>query len=132
MSVVDASVLVEFLAGGEHGEAAEHAIGRERWVWAPALVDAEVGNALRRQVRAEEITARKAAAVLEDLFEMRLQRVPHRNMVERAWQLRDNVSFYDGLYVALAEGLGAPLLTLDKKLARAPGIRAEVELIVST
>jgi predicted nucleic acid-binding protein len=51
MNVVDASVLVEFLAGGEHREAAEHAIGRERWVWAPALVDAEVGNALRRQVR---------------------------------------------------------------------------------
>lgn len=130
MSVVDASVLVEFLAGGEHAEAAEHAIGRERWVWAPALVDAEVGNALRRQARCEEITARKAGSALDDLLDMRLQRVPHRNLVERAWQLRDNVSFYDGLYVALAEGLGAPLLTLDAKLARAPGLRAEVELIV--
>jgi predicted nucleic acid-binding protein len=60
---------------------------------------------------------------------MRLQRVPHRNLVDRAWQLRDNVSFYDGLYVALAEGLGAPLLTLDERLTRAPGLRAEVELV---
>jgi predicted nucleic acid-binding protein len=129
MSVVDASVLVEFLSGGEHREAAEHAIGRERWVWAPALVDAEVGNALRRQVRSKEISAQKAGAALEDLLEMRLQRVSHRNLVERAWQLRENMSFYDALYVALAEGLGAPLLTLDKKLARVPGVRAEVELV---
>ncbi|HEX4752250.1 MAG TPA: type II toxin-antitoxin system VapC family toxin [Solirubrobacterales bacterium] len=129
MSVVDASVLVEFLSGGEHREAAEHAIGRERWVWAPALVDAEVGNALRRQVRAKEISASKAGEALEDLLEMRLQRVPHRNLVDRAWRLRDNISFYDALYVALAEGLGAPLLTLDKKLARVPGVRAEIELV---
>jgi predicted nucleic acid-binding protein len=129
MSVVDASVLVEYLGGGEHVEAARSAIGRERWVWAPALVDAEVGNALRRQVRAKEISARKAGDALEDFLEMRLQRVPHRNLVERAWQLRDNVSFYDGLYVALAESLGKPLLTLDARLTRAPGLRAEVELV---
>jgi predicted nucleic acid-binding protein len=129
MSVVDASVLVEYLTGGEHVEAARVAIGRERWVWAPALIDAEVGNALRRQVRTKEISARMAGAALEDFLEMRLQRVPHRNLVDRAWQLRDNVSFYDALYVALAEGLGAPLLTLDEKLARATGVRAEVELI---
>jgi predicted nucleic acid-binding protein len=129
MNVVDASVLVEFLAGGEDREAAERAIGRERWVWAPALVDAEVGNALRRQVRAAEITARKARSALDDLLEMRLQRVPHRYLVERAWKLRDSVSFYDGLYVALAEGMGAPLLTLDRKLARASGLRVEVELV---
>jgi predicted nucleic acid-binding protein len=129
MNVVDATVLVEYLAGGESEEAAAHAIGRERWVWAPALVDAEVGNALRRQVRAKVLTARKAYAALDDLLEMRLQRVEHRFLVERAWQLRDNVSFYDGLYVALAEGMGAPLLTLDKKLTRATGLRTEVELI---
>jgi predicted nucleic acid-binding protein len=129
MSVVDASVLVEYLSGGEHVEAARGAIRRERWVWAPALVDAEVGNALRRQVRAKEISVRKAGVALEDFLDMRLQRVPHRRLVERAWQLRDNVSFYDALYVALAEDLGAPLLTLDARLARAPGVRAEIELV---
>ncbi|HEY2479478.1 MAG TPA: type II toxin-antitoxin system VapC family toxin [Solirubrobacterales bacterium] len=129
MNVVDASVLVEYLTGGEQVEAARSAIGRERWVWAPVLVDAEVGNALRRQVRAEVLTVRKARAALDDLLEMRLQRVEHRHLVDRAWQLRDNVSFYDGLYVALAEGLDAPLLTLDAKLARSSGLRTEVELI---
>ncbi len=129
MSVVDASVLVEFLAGGEHGEAAERAIGRERWVWAPALVDAEVGSVHRRRVRAKEIRGRKAGVALEDFLQMRLLRVPHRNLVERAWQLRDNLSFYDALYVALAEDLGAPLLTFDARLAGAPGVNAEIELV---
>jgi predicted nucleic acid-binding protein len=129
MSVVDASVLVEYLSGGEHVEAARVAIRRERWVWAPALVDAEVGNALRRQARAKEISVRKAGAALDDLVDMRLQRVPHRALVDRAWQLRDNVSFYDALYVALAEALGKPLLTLDARLARAPGVRTEIELV---
>jgi predicted nucleic acid-binding protein len=130
MSVVDASVLVEFVAGGEHREAAESAIGRERWVWAPALIDAEVGNALRLQARRGEIGPRKAKAALDNFLDMRLQRIPHRSLVDRAWQLRDNLTFYDGLYVALAEELGAPLLTLDARLARAPGVRAEVELVV--
>jgi predicted nucleic acid-binding protein len=60
---------------------------------------------------------------------MRLQKVPHRHLIDRAWELRDNVSFYDGLYVALAEALDAPLLTLDGKLSRASGLRTEVELI---
>ena len=129
MNVVDASVLVEFLAGGEQREAAEEAIGRERWVWAPALVDAEVGSALRRQARAKEISARKAHAALEELLDMRLQRIPLAALVDRAWQLRDNVTFYDALYVALAEEAGAPLLTLDARLAKAKGLRTEVELI---
>ena len=129
MNVVDASVLVEFLAGGEHVEAARRAIGRERWVWAPALVEAEVGSVLRRKVRADEISARKAHAALDDFLEMRIQRVEHRFLVERAWQLRQNVSFYDGLYVALAEGMGAPLLTLDRRLAGASGLRTEIEVI---
>jgi predicted nucleic acid-binding protein len=129
LNVVDASVLVEFLSGSEHREEAEGAIGRECWIWAPALIDAEVGHALRRKVLAGVISARKARAALDDLMSMRLQKVPHRHLVDRAWQLRDNVSFYDGLYVALAEAAGSPLLTFDARLSRASGLRAKVELV---
>ena len=129
MNVVDASVLVEFLAGRTHAEAAAEAIGRERWVWAPALVDAEVGSALRRLTRMKKISAGKAATALDQLIFMRLQRVPLGALVERAWQLRDNVTFYDGLYVAVAEELKAPLLTFDARLAKVKGLRTEVELI---
>jgi predicted nucleic acid-binding protein len=129
LNVVDASVLVEFLSGSEHREEAEAAIGRERWIWAPALIDAEVGHAMRRKVLSGVISARKAGAALDDLMAMRLQKVPHRHLFDRAWQLRDNVSFYDGLYVALAEGAGSPLLTFDARLSRASGLKTEVELI---
>ncbi len=131
MRVVDASVLVEYLTGGVQGEASRRQIGRVSpgWLWAPYLVDAEVGHALRGAVRAGQIPARKARLALGDLLEMRLQRISHVPLADRAWQLRENLSFYDGLYVALAEALEAPLLTLDARLAKAPGIRAEVELV---
>jgi predicted nucleic acid-binding protein len=130
MQVVDASVLVELLTGGELGEESRRQIGaRPGWLWAPYLVDAEVGQAIRATVRAGEISARRAREALGDMFEMQLQRVPHHLLIDRAWALRENLSFYDGLYVALAEALDAPLLTLDSRLARAPGVRAEIELV---
>lgn len=130
MKVLDASVLVEYLTGGEHAESSRRGIeSSPGWLWAPHLVDAEVGHALRGEVRAGELSPRAARGALEDLMEMRLQRVSHHLLADRAWELRENVSFYDGLYVALAEQLEAPLLTLDARLARAPGVRAEIELV---
>ena len=60
-----------------------------------------------------------------------MERVPHRTLLTRCWELRDNLSFYDGLYVALAEALDAPLITLDSRLAKAPGVRAEIELVAA-
>lgn len=126
MKVLDASVLVEYLTAGEHGDVARRGL-RETpgWLWAPHLVDAEVGHALRTGVRVGRFTRKTAAAALEDLTQMRLQRVSHHLLLERAWKLRDNVSFYDALYVALAEALEAPLLTFDARLARAPGLGSE-------
>ena len=130
MKVLDASVLVEYLTEGEYAESSRRGIeSSPGWLWAPHLVDAEVGHALRGEVRAGEISARAARGALEDLLEMRLQRVSHHLLADRAWQLRENVSFYDGLYIALAEALDAPLLTLDSRLAKAPGVRAEIELV---
>ncbi|HUB99870.1 MAG TPA: type II toxin-antitoxin system VapC family toxin [Solirubrobacterales bacterium] len=130
MKVLDASVLVEYLGEGEHAEASRaHLQSSSGWLWAPFVIDAEVGHALRGNVRAGEISARAAYVALTDLMEMRLQRVSHRFLAERAWELRQNVSFYDGLYVALAEALGAPLVTLDARLAKAPGVEAEIELV---
>jgi predicted nucleic acid-binding protein len=130
MKVLDASVLVEFLTGGEHAESSRRQImSSPGWLWAPYLVDAEVGHALRSEVRAGEISARAARAALGDLMELRLQRVSHHLLAERAWELRENVTFYDALYVALAEALEAPLVTLDARLAKAPGLRAEIEVV---
>jgi predicted nucleic acid-binding protein len=129
VKVVDASVLVEILVCGKHREAAERAIESERWLWVPTLIDVEIGRVLRRQLQRHEISPQWATKAVADLLELRLQRVPHQALIERAWQLRENVTFYDGLYVALAEELGVPLLTLDGHLARAPGMAGTVELI---
>ena len=130
MRVLDASVLVEYLTRGEYAEASRRKLfASPGWLWAPHLVDAEVGHALRATVRSGEVSARQAREALGDLMDMRLQRASHNLLADRAWELRNNVSFYDGLYVALAEQLGAPLVTLDARLAKAPGVRAKIELV---
>lgn len=129
MAVVDASVVVEFLAAGEHCAAAEEQLlGEEHSLWTPHLIDAEVGHALRRAVRRGTLDAEVAGEALWQLGEMPLRRVSHELLVHYAWALRDNLSFYDGLYFALAEMLEEPLLTFDARLARA-GARAKVELL---
>jgi predicted nucleic acid-binding protein len=132
MPVLDASALVEYLADGEHAEQVRaRVLARETSMWAPHLVDAEVGHVLRRAVRAGEVSARTAHAALEDLADLPLRRAAHVGLLERAWALRQNVTFYDGLYVALAERLGIPLVTLDARLAGASGIRAPIDVIAS-
>ena len=130
MRVLDASVLVEVLVDGPLAVSSQLAmLENPGWLWAPYLIDAEVGHALRGVVRAGKMTARAARGGLEDMMDWRLQRVAHEPLVDRAWQLRENLSFYDGLYVALAEAMKAPLLTLDSRLAGATGVKAEIELI---
>ena len=129
MPVIDASVLVAYLTGGECAELARSALLADpRGNWAPHLVDAETGHALRRVVLAGELSARAASAALADLADLRIQRVAHRGLLSRAWELRANVTFYDGLYLALAERLDVPLVTLDARLANAPGVRG-IELL---
>lgn len=130
MPVLDASVLVAYLGGGEFAQEAREAVFVDAASnWAPHLVDAEAGHALRRVVRAGEMTARAARGALEDLSDLPLRRAGHRGLLDRAWELRADVTFYDGLYVALAERLDVPLVTLDVRLLTAPGIRASIQTL---
>jgi predicted nucleic acid-binding protein len=129
MPVLDASVLVEYLSLGEHEEIAKARIfAGERAFWAPELLDAEVGSALRRVVRRRGGDADRAAEALEELRKLPIHRVSHERLAQFAWLLRDNVSFYDGLYVALAQLLDQPLLTFDARLARS-GVDVEIEVL---
>ncbi|MEO7195707.1 MAG: type II toxin-antitoxin system VapC family toxin [Pseudonocardiaceae bacterium] len=93
------------------------------------MIDLEVQSVLRSGVRHGFLDERRARQAWTDLASMPLQRVSHRPLLHRAWELRDNVTTYDAAYVVLAEILGATLLTADSTLANAPGIRCEVDLV---
>jgi predicted nucleic acid-binding protein len=98
-------------------------------VYAPHLMDAEVANALRRQVlrgRIDQLTARRA---IRRLAVLRVKLRPHQPLLGRAFALRDQLSAYDAIYVAMAEATGATLVTRDARLARATGHRARVEVV---
>jgi predicted nucleic acid-binding protein len=127
--VVDASVLAAAL--GDDGADGDTARGRLRGehLAAPDLIDLEVVSVLRRQLAGRKLDVRRAGLALDDLLDLPIQRVPHRPLLRRVWELRRDVSAYDAAYVALAEGLDAPLLTADARLARAPGIRCAVEVL---
>jgi predicted nucleic acid-binding protein len=129
MPVVDASVLVELLSDGHHAEVVvERFDAEEHTLWAPHLIDAEVGHALRRSVRLGKLTAEAAGRGLWEVGDLPVERVEHELLVHVAWQLRDNFSFYDALYVALALMLDEPLLTFDARLGRA-GADLSVEVL---
>jgi predicted nucleic acid-binding protein len=128
--VLDASALVELLLGTSAGRSiATRIADPEVSLHVPHLADLEVTQALRRLVRDREIDLESATAAIEDLRALDLERHAHEPLLERIWAMRGNLTAYDAVYVALAEGLGATLLTCDAKLARASGAGQRVQLI---
>lgn len=94
----------------------------------PHLFEIEVASVLRRYVLGGSFSPNRARLALDRLSTLKISLYPHTAMLPRIWELRDNVSAYDAAYIALAEMLEATLVTRDAQLARAPGIRAEVEV----
>ena len=126
--VVDASVLAPALADdGADGDKARARLRGQALV-APELVDLETTSVIRRQLLAGTLDARRARLALTDLVELPLRRAPHRPLLARCWELRQNVTVYDAAYVALAELLDVVLLTADARLANAPGPRCRFEV----
>lgn len=128
--VVDASALVLALNGKT--EAADTLRARLPSIrrHAPHLIDAEVGNVLRRHERAEQISSEEAQTALRASRVLIDHRYPHTGpLAELAWTWRDNLSFYDALYVALAVRLAVPLITGNTRIGRAPGLPCTVELV---
>jgi predicted nucleic acid-binding protein len=127
--VVDASVLAPALADDEgDGDLVRTRLQGEQLA-APELIDLEVTSTLRRATRAGRLDNRRSSQALVDLAALPLKRVPHLPLLPRVWELRENLTAYDAAYVALAETLGALLLTADEPLARASGVRCAVELL---
>lgn len=127
MIVVDASVLAPALADdADDGRDARARLRGERLL-APELIDLEVVSVVRKALQAGSLPAARAADALADLTELDLDRVGHQPLLGRIWELRGNLTPYDAAYVALAELVGATLVTADARLARAPGPRCRVE-----
>ncbi len=120
-AVVDASAVVAALVdSGPHGEWAESVVAANALA-APELVLAEATNILRRMERANIVSRIEANGAQADLLGMAIELFPFAPFARRVWELRSNLTSYDAWYVALAEALDYPLVTLDGKLARAPG-----------
>ena len=129
MIVVDASVVVTaLLADSEEGDAAREAL-RSEAAHAPHLLDVEATSAVRRWVLAGRLTVEQARSSIRDLGDLAITRHGHEPLLDRVLELRDAVSAYDGTYVALAELLGATVVTGDRRLSRAPGLRCPVSVI---
>lgn len=128
--MVDASALIMAMTG----RSSEAEILRDRLqssvCHAPHLIDAEAGNVLRRLVRSGTIGADFGLTALRAVRNAVDERHPqYGSLADTAWRLPDNLTFYDGLYVALAAELGLPLVTADRRLARAPGLPGTAELV---
>lgn len=130
MIVVDASALLEFLLQTPLGSRVEARLFRDQDEFhSPHLADVEVIQGLRRLVRIGEVSPDRAADVMADLADFDLHRHAHRDLLSRAWKLREHVTTYDAMYIALGEALDAPIVTCDTPLGTAPGHRAHVDVI---
>lgn len=126
--VVDASVVVAALVdSGDTGRWAVELLGAGPLA-GPHLLPVEVANVLRRSQLAGQISADVASLAHADLLDLTIGLLPYAVVAERTWALRETITSYDAWYVASAEVLDAPLATLDRKLAKAPGARCRFVL----
>jgi predicted nucleic acid-binding protein len=125
--VVDTSAMVEFLLGrDELGFRAREVMADNLPVAAPYAIDLECTAALRGLVLGRKVSPDDAAESLETLDQIDLRRMDHSPFMRRVWELRDSMWPYDAIFVAMAESLDVPLLTVDKKYAGTPGIRCDI------
>ena len=129
MLVVDASCLVETLVGGPGSESIGARLAGDPDHAAPHVIDVEVFGVIRREYVLERLDRTGASQAIEDLEAWPGERVSHRPLLARAWELRDTVRGWDAMYVALAEALGAVLVTRDGRLARAAGPTCPIEVV---
>lgn len=129
MLVVDSSCLFEVVADTPRAELVRERMASDDDQAAPALVDAEVLGVIRRYHLEGRLDATAASQAVADLRDWPGERIGHRLLLDRAWELRDNVRSWDALYVALAEAMDAVLLTMDARLAGTKGPRCDIELM---
>jgi len=129
MLVVDASCLFEVVADGAAADLVRQRLALDDEQAAPHLIDAEVLSVIRKYFLRERLDPTAAHQALEDLRLWPGERYGHKFLLERAWELRDNLRIPDALYVALAEALNATLLTRDARLGRVSAVDCRIEFV---
>lgn len=130
MIVPDASAIIELLTRSERGLRVEaRLLGAGSSLHAPALLDVEVAQVLRRYVGRGDVSTHWARAAIGVMVAFPVTRYMHEPLLARIWELRGNVTAYDAAYVALAEALRAPVVTCDARLGKVKGLRAQIEVI---
>ena len=125
--VVDTSAVLAALVGEPRSATLSERLASDGDLHAPHLIDVEAAHALRRLVRRGDLSAERANQAIRDFLDLTIVRYPHTALLNRMWELRDNLTAYDAAFVALSEALGVPLVTIDARLAGAAGHRAEIE-----
>jgi predicted nucleic acid-binding protein len=126
--VCDASAVVTaLLDSGDVGTWAAERLHGAR-LFAPALMPFESSNIIRRHELNALVNTDQAVQAHADLVDLPVDLWPYEALAARIWQLRPNLTSYDAAYVALAEMLEVPLVTLDQRIARAPAIACAVEI----
>ena len=129
MIVLDTSAAVDWLLQTPSGLRIEQRIyANQDTLHSVHLIDVEFVQVLRRLVREGALTPRRAEEAMEDMAALRITRYAPVLLMQRIWQLRQNLTAYDAAYVALAEALQAPLITRDHRIASAPGHSAAIEV----
>jgi predicted nucleic acid-binding protein len=124
--VVDASVLADALCGsGAVADAARDALRERRWA-APEHLHVETFSVIRGRTLGGKLSPEAGARAVRRLAAVVVEAVPSVRLIDRMWQLRHNLSGYDAAYVAAAELLAVPLVTGDRRVAAAPGLRCRI------
>jgi predicted nucleic acid-binding protein len=128
--VIDASAVVELLLNRPRAAlVADRIADPDVTLHAPHLLGVETAQVVRRYVLAGTVTPGRGSEALTDLTDLDIARHEHEPLLPRIWRLRDNVTAYDAAYLALADVLQAPLITLDARLARSSGHTVAVEAL---
>ena len=129
MTVIDTSAVIDFLVAGGAAAQVGELLATEGPLAAPDVLVFEVLTVMRRHVRRNALTAERASGVVEDLGDLAVELFSSLPLRARAWELRDNLTAADGLFVALAEALEEPFATKDRALASAARRHTRVETI---
>jgi predicted nucleic acid-binding protein len=131
MIVVDASAVLDVLLETPRAVPVQRRLFRSReTIVAPHLIDIEVVQVLRRYQASGQLDEKRSIEAIDDYLALPIERYPHLQLLNRMWEVRQTLTAYDATYVALAELLGAPLLTTDARLARSAAARKVAELIL--